>query len=123
MSFGKRAGKRGLIFHRRGLLKAAAIGVSGLAAPSLIGRANAQAPSWSGGNPFTLGVASGAPSPAGFVIWTRLAPDPFSPDPALPGGMPAEPVPVIYEVATEDGMREVVRRGTVFAEPSDAHTV
>jgi alkaline phosphatase D len=27
--------------------------------------------------PFTLGVASGDPSPDGFVLWTRLAPIPL----------------------------------------------
>ncbi len=29
-----------------------------------------------GGYPFTLGVASGDPAPDGFVLWTRLAPQP-----------------------------------------------
>jgi phosphodiesterase/alkaline phosphatase D-like protein len=29
-----------------------------------------------GDNPFTLGVASGDPTPDGIVLWTRLAPDP-----------------------------------------------
>ena len=28
-------------------------------------------------SPFTLGVASGDPSPDGVVLWTRLAPDPL----------------------------------------------
>jgi PhoD-like phosphatase, N-terminal domain len=28
-------------------------------------------------NPFSLGVMSGDPSPDGFVLWTRLAPDPL----------------------------------------------
>ena len=28
-------------------------------------------------NPFTLGVASGEPAADGFVIWTRLAPEPL----------------------------------------------
>jgi alkaline phosphatase D len=32
-----------------------------------------------GGYPFTLGVASGDPTPDGFVLWTRLAPDPLAP--------------------------------------------
>ncbi len=30
-------------------------------------------------NPFTLGVASGDPSPSGIVLWTRLAPEPTEP--------------------------------------------
>ena len=32
-----------------------------------------------GSPPFQLGVASGDPSADGFVIWTRLAPEPFDP--------------------------------------------
>ena len=42
--------------------------------------------------PFTLGVASGDPAPDGFVIWTRLAPEPLAPDGR--GGLGA-PVPVL----------------------------
>ena len=29
-------------------------------------------------DPFTLGVASGDPTPDGIVLWTRLAPDPLN---------------------------------------------
>jgi PhoD-like phosphatase, N-terminal domain len=36
-----------------------------------------------GDNPFTLGVASGDPTPDGIVLWTRLAPDPVAPQLAL----------------------------------------
>jgi alkaline phosphatase D len=122
-SMPKAFGTTGLIFSRRVLLKAAAIGATGLAVPALVGRAAGQGLSWSNGDPFSHGVASGAPSTQGFVIWTRLAPVPLSPDPATPGGMPQEPVPVIYEVAADDAMREVVRRGTVSAEPSLAHAL
>ena len=32
---------------------------------------------WRNGTPFSLGVASGAPRPDGFTLWTRLAPDPL----------------------------------------------
>jgi alkaline phosphatase D len=108
---------------RRALLKATAIGVTGLTTPALIGRAAGQGLSWSNGEPFSLGVASGSPSTMGFVIWTRLAPVPLSPDPATPGGMPQQPVPIIYEVAADDAMRGVVQRGTVLADPSFAHAV
>ncbi|CAN0596762.1 unnamed protein product, partial [Laminaria digitata] len=34
-------------------------------------------------DPFSLGVASGEPTSDGFVLWTRLAPNPLDPD----GGM------------------------------------
>ena len=37
-----------------------------------------------GDYPFTLGVASGDPTPDGVVLWTRLAPRPLD-----GGGMPA----------------------------------
>jgi len=38
-----------------------------------------------GDDPFTLGVASGMPTPDSVVLWTRLAPRPFEPL----GGLPA----------------------------------
>ena len=69
--------------------------------------------------PFTLGVASGDPVPDGVVLWTRLAPDPLVPG----GGMPAQPVPVHWEIAADDRFRQVVRRGTEVAQPGEAHAV
>ncbi|MBB6174514.1 alkaline phosphatase D [Nocardiopsis mwathae] len=71
--------------------------------------------------PFTLGVASGDPTPDGVVLWTRLAPDPLADDGR--GGMPARDLPVEYEVATDDRFRDVVRRGTAVATPDLAHSV
>ncbi|MDJ0926067.1 MAG: alkaline phosphatase D family protein [Gammaproteobacteria bacterium] len=70
-------------------------------------------------NPFTLGVASGYPLPNSVVLWTRLAPSPLAPD----GGMPAQAIPVQWEIATDDNMRDVVRRGTQYATPDWAHSV
>ncbi|GAA2095657.1 alkaline phosphatase D family protein [Actinomadura alba] len=72
-------------------------------------------------NPFTLGVASGDPAPDGFVLWTRLAPEPFAADGK--GGMPATRVKVEYEVATDDRFRHVVRRGAAVATPELGHSV
>jgi alkaline phosphatase D len=72
-------------------------------------------------DPFTLGVASGDPSPDGFVIWTRLAPEPLAPDGA--GGMPSRRVDVRWEVFADRRGRRVVRRGTVSAGPETAHAV
>jgi alkaline phosphatase D len=69
-------------------------------------------------DPFTLGVASGDPAPDGFVLWTRLAPDPLN-----GGGMPDADVEVRWQVATDDGMRNVVQEGTLFAEPEWAHSI
>jgi alkaline phosphatase D len=37
--------------------------------------------------------------------------------------MPPEPIPMVYEVATDDAMRDVVQRGSAFTEPSYARTV
>ncbi|MFG2431926.1 alkaline phosphatase D family protein [Streptomyces sp. NPDC048590] len=73
------------------------------------------------GDPFTLGVASGDPTWDGFVLWTRLAPDPFAQDGM--GGMPATLVRVEYEVALDERFRRVVRRGSVVASPELAHSV
>jgi alkaline phosphatase D len=69
-------------------------------------------------DPFTLGLASGEPAPDGFVIWTRLAPKPTE-----GGGMPATPVEVAWEVATDEAMKNVVQRGTALATPQLAHSV
>ena len=55
-----------------------------------------------------VGVASGAPRPDGFVLWTRLAPDPLSANPSTPGGMTGGDVPVDYEIAADEGMRDIV---------------
>ena len=71
-----------------------------------------------GDNPFTLGVASGDPTPDGIVLWTRLAPDPV--DPARLG---YGAIPVRWRVATDSGMRHVVARGTARAEAALAHSV
>src|SRR5580765_6724018 len=73
--------------------------------------------------PFTLGVASGNPRPDGFVLWTRLAPEPLSPDPERPGGMPPETVAVEWQIAEDEGMRRVVRRGTADAVAYLAHSL
>ena len=68
--------------------------------------------------PFTLGVASGEPSPDGFVIWTRLAPEPL-----IGGGMPKEPVEVSWQVAEDEGFSRVVQKGSTVAVPDWAHSV
>jgi len=71
------------------------------------------------GYPFQLGVASGEPAPDGFVIWTRLAPDPLSPG----YGMPTAAVGVEWQVASDEYMRDIVARGTAFARPELGHAV
>jgi alkaline phosphatase D len=70
------------------------------------------------GYPFTLGVASGSPSPTGVVLWTRLAPDPLN-----GGGMAADAVVVRWEVAEDERFGQVVQRGSVDARSAWAHSV
>src|SRR4051794_38764639 len=67
---------------------------------------------------FALGIASGDPRPHGFVLWTRLAPAPLD-----GGGMPADRVPVRWQVAADDGFRRIVADGIVTTGPSVGHSV
>ena len=70
-------------------------------------------------NPFSLGVASGDPSATGVVLWTRLAPQPLTPD----GGMPPEPVAVRWELAEDEAIKRIVASGTAVATPQLGHSV
>jgi alkaline phosphatase D len=106
---------------RRHFLRNSGLVASAVLAPALIGCV-APGPRWEK-DPFSLGIASGDPAPDGFVLWTRLAPDPLSADPQTPGGMSGGPVPVAYEIASDPGMRDIVRRGTALAEPDFAWSV
>src|SRR3954464_13275529 len=63
-------------------------------------------------DPFSLGVASGYPSPDGAVLWTRLMLGPQAPR-----------TPVRWEVAADDAMQKAVSSGETFAEPEWAHSV
>ena len=65
-----------------------------------------------------LGVASGDAVADGFVIWTRIAPDPFDPQ-----ALPPEALLVGWEVATDENMRKIVAQGQVWARPDMAHSV
>ncbi|MGH9247773.1 MAG: alkaline phosphatase D family protein [Acidimicrobiales bacterium] len=67
---------------------------------------------------FTLGVASGDPLSDSVILWTRLAPDPFP-----GGGMPPVPIPVVWEVADDDGFRRRVAAGTATAAAEFGHSV
>src|SRR6516164_5416056 len=114
------------LFHmrptRRHLLRAAAsAGLGAIAAPALLRHACAQG--WRAGDPFSLGVASGAPRADGFVLWTRLAPEPLSSNPETPGGMSGADVTLRYEIATDPGMAKIVRRGSASAEQAFAYSV
>ena len=95
----------------------AALGAWGLlaTAPSLLAQSRPRFTA----DPFSLGIASGYPSADGFVLWTRLAPQPDAPF----GGLTSEPIPVRWEVASDPAMRNVLAQGTAMAEADWAHSV
>ncbi len=68
--------------------------------------------------PFALGVASGAPLPDGVALWTRLAPAPLN-----EGVLPPAAIEVRWEIARDEGFRDMVRTGRALAEPRHAHSV
>ncbi|HEY3604439.1 MAG TPA: alkaline phosphatase D family protein [Sporichthyaceae bacterium] len=72
--------------------------------------------------PFTLGIASGEPTPSGLLLWTRLAPTPLDED-GLGGMDPGRDVSVQWQVATDAGFADVVRSGEATAPADEAHTV
>lgn len=100
------------MFNRRLFIAGAAAG--GLAAPALL-RAQTVFRDY----PFSLGVASGDPASDGFVIWTKLAPNPLEPR----GGMPRDTMAVTWEVASDSGFTKDVQKGEVLARPELGHAV
>lgn len=100
------------MLNRRTFIAGAATGV--LAAPAIL-----RAQTLWRNYPFSLGIASGEPSPDGFVIWTRIAPDPLEPH----GGMGMGTLPVKWEVASDDRFKTVVASGEALARPELAHAV
>jgi alkaline phosphatase D len=102
---------------RRRLLTLAA-GAAASFAPPLLGRGALAQPVFAV-YPFQLGVAAGDPQPDGFVIWTRLAPEPLAPG----YGMPAQPVELQWEVAADAAFANVVRKGQAVARPELGHSV
>jgi alkaline phosphatase D len=104
---------------RRVLLRTGGSAAAGLL---LLGRSaySASAAPPHGGNPFSLGVASGDPTPQGFVLWTRLLPAGTPLDGSV---MKQEPYGVRYEIAEDEDFRRIVRRGTEDAVWEESHTV
>ena len=81
-------------------------------------------PSWAAtphfaDDPFTLGVASGEPSPYGMTLWTRLAPKLLDPD----GGVDAVPVAVAFAIADNEKLANPIASGEAIAVPEMAHSV
>lgn len=120
-----------MITRRHVLRTAAAAGAGAVAgssmAPASIGTASGAAldQRWHAvklrRNPFTLGVASGDPSPDGFVLWTRLALDPTAANGL--GGMPSKPIDVQWQISSNPQFTRVVQRGKKVARPSSAHSI
>jgi len=109
------------MLNRRRFLISTSAAASWLATPAALRAASALS-TWQT-NPFTLGVASGAPTSDGFVLWTRLAPDPLCADAMTPGGLCAGDVPLQFEIASDDAMRNIVQSGSAQAEAQFAHSV
>jgi len=68
--------------------------------------------------PFQLGVASGDPAADGFVIWTRLAPEPFAPE-----ALGSTTYELAWEVAEDQGFARIRASGTGLAYPHLAHAL
>jgi len=105
---------------RAGLTASAVLAVPG-AALAGFARTASGAPAAPRGNPFTLGVASGEPAADGMVLWTRLATDPLAEDGL--GGLGEQRTDVEWEVATDEGFGQVVRRDTETTGPELGHSV
>jgi alkaline phosphatase D len=105
---------------RRSLLLGAAAGAALITMPLGCGSA-ANSRSQPLADPFTLGVASGEPTPDGVLLWTRLAPRPLAEDGL--GGMPTRPIEVEWELSADEQFRQIKRRGRATAAPEVAHSV
>lgn len=97
------------------LLDAARLAAAFTAAGPSVLRA---APSNAAGYPFSLGVASGSPLPDSVILWTRILPDPLDANSA-----PGLAVPLRWEVAQDEGFRNIAAKGSVIATPELAHSV
>jgi len=100
---------------RRTVLGSMALALGAVGAPAIL-RAQQLFTAY----PFRLGVAAGEPAADGFVIWTRLAPEPLGEH----GGMPmGAPVAVDWQVASDEHFDKLVAKGTALARPELAHAV
>ena len=93
--------------------------IAGSAAPFIAAPAILRAQSIWREYPFSLGVAAGDPAADGFVIWTRLAPQPLEPH----GGMAMSPLPVKWQIAADPRFDSIVREGEELARPELGHSV
>ena len=103
------------VMNRRGLLRSA--GLVALGYPLLRLSAIQSSPQFSS-DPFAAGVASGDPTRSGVVLWTRLIPDANA-----ERDWQRAAVEVDWEIASDEGMKRVVRRGRAMATPDYGHSV
>ncbi|MET0280224.1 MAG: alkaline phosphatase D family protein [Steroidobacteraceae bacterium] len=103
--------------QRRDVLKALAALGGGAALPGVLAAAPAERAI--ADYPFRLGVSSGFPTHRSVVLWTRLAPQPDQPD----GGLPPQDWSLRYEVAADQGFRQIVARGRAIASARHGHSV
>lgn len=103
---------------RRNVLKLASCGMIVAALPARLLRAADSLVLKT--NPFTLGVASGYPTPNGAVLWTRLAPALFEPGNGLPT---AAAIPVQWEISADAAFKRSVANGLEYATPEWAHSI
>ncbi len=67
---------------------------------------------------FPLGVVSGDPDHTSVMLWTRMVEDP------LTGmGLGDQSIPIVWEVATDPGLRNVVQSGRATAKAQHGHAV
>jgi alkaline phosphatase D len=107
---------RRTLLARGAALGAGTLGGATLALPglALAGAGRATPPAY----PFSLGVASGAPLPDSVVLWTRLLSDPLN-----GRSSPALAVPVRWQVAHDEGFRQLAAQGSALALPRYTHSV
>ncbi|HET7822974.1 MAG TPA: alkaline phosphatase D family protein [Ornithinibacter sp.] len=111
-----------LRIDRRSALKGLAAGTAALAVPRVFDPAAAAAPAAKG--IFGYGVASGDPTGTSVVLWTRATPPSGPGEPvAAPGSGLGKPLQVHWEVARDEGFRDVVAKGHVKTSADSDHTV
>ena len=98
---------------RRRLLTLVAATVAGAALPR-----NAWSQPRLGGDPFTLGVASGSPTSDSIVLWTRLHGKVLA-----AAGRTHEPIALRWELAHDEQFTRLVQSGQALASADLAHSV
>lgn len=103
---------------RRDFLKALGLGAAFFLSESVVSQRVWAKPVFKA-DPFSLGVASGDPAADGFVLWTKLAPEPLKNG----GGMPAAAVEVTWELAADEAFARPLRSGKALAKQQFGHSV